>query len=342
MGVELPAALRAALDRELEGVSRRSLAERAARTSAAYRSGQGSAGVVRGLEDALAYALARLPATYAASVTVFAETARMAPGFAPRTMLDAGSGPAGASWAALETWSGISGVTWLDESPPFLDLAGRLAADAPAPIRGSDRRRVDLAAPGAAWPHADLVAASYALAEIPPARQAEVVRSLWDACDGVLALVEPGSPAGFARLLAARQALIAAGADILAPCPHARDCPLVAPDWCHFSVRLPRSRDHRLAKGAEVPFEDEKFAYLVVARPGLAAAARSPRVLSHPRAGKPGVDLKLCGPQGLEARHVSRRDKPRHAVARRLGWGDVFEGPCLAVEATKVVHPGSG
>ena len=326
MGVELPAALRAALDRELEGVSRRGLAERAARTSAAYRSGQGSAGVVRGLEDALAYALARLPATYAACATVLAEAARMAPDFSPVTLLDAGSGPAAASWAALETWPGIAGVTWLDESPPFLDLAARLAAGAPASIRGSDRRRADLTAPGAGWPHADLVAASYALAEIPPARQAEVVRSLWEACDGVLALVEPGTPAGFARLLAARQTLIAAGADVLAPCPHAQDCPLAAPDWCHFSVRLPRSRDHRLAKGAEAPFEDEKFAYLIAARPGLAAAARSPRVLGHPRAGKPGIDLRLCGPQGLETRHVPRRDKPGHAKARRLGWGDVFEG----------------
>ena len=325
MGVELPAALRAALDRELEGVSRRGLAERAARTSAAYRSGQGSAGVVRGLEDALAYALARLPATYAACATVFAEAARMAPGFAPATVLDAGSGPAAASWAALQAWPAIGHVTWLDESPPFLDLAGRLAADAPAAIRGAERRRADLTAPGAGWPQADLVAASYALAEIPPARQAETVRALWDACDGVLALVEPGTPAGFARLLAARQTLIAAGADVLAPCPHARDCPLAAPDWCHFSVRLPRSRDHRLAKGAEAPFEDEKFAYLIAARPGLAAAARSPRVLGHPRAGKPGIDLRLCGPEGLEARHVPRRDKPGHAKARRLGWGDVFD-----------------
>lgn len=324
MSVDLPSALRAAIDRELEGVSRKGLAERAARTSAAYRSGAGSAGVIRSLEDALAYALARLPATYAACVTVFAEAQRMAPGFAPATLLDAGSGPAAASWAALETWGSVEAVTWLDESPPFLDLASRLATEGPAPIRGSDRRRIDLTS-ATEWPHADLVCASYALAEIPEPKQAAVVQGLWAATDGLLAIVEPGTPAGYARLLRARAALIAAGADLLAPCPHMADCPLVSPDWCHFSVRLPRSRDHQLAKGAEVPFEDERFAYLIAARPGVAPAGRASRILAPPRAGKPGIDLKLCTPGGLEQRFVGRRDKPAHAKARRLGWGDTHD-----------------
>lgn len=321
MSVELPGALRAALERELDGVGRKDLAARAQRTSAAYRAGAGSAGVIREEADALAYALARLPATYAACAAVFAEAARMAPAFAPRTLLDAGVGPGAASWAALEVWD-IQRAAWLDESPPFLALARRLAAG--TPLAQADARRADLTSAGP-WPQADLVCASYALAEITPDRQAAVVGSLWAACDGLLALVEPGTPAGYARLLAAREALIGEGAAILAPCPHAAACPLAAPDWCHFSVRLPRSRDHRLAKGAEVPFEDEKFAYLIAARASVAGAARSPRILAPPRAGKPGIDLKLCTPSGLEQRFVARRDKPAHAVARRLGWGDVLD-----------------
>jgi ribosomal protein RSM22 (predicted rRNA methylase) len=173
---------------------------------------------------------------------------------------------------------------------------------------------------------ADLVVASYLLAEIAASEQAPVVTRLWDASAGLLALVEPGTPAGYARLIAARAQLIAAGAKVLAPCPHDRPCPLIAPDWCHFSVRLPRRRDHRLAKGAEVPFEDEKFAYLVVARPDVACERPAARVLARPRAGKPGITLKLCTPAGLEPRFVPRRDKAAHAAARRLGWGDALGG----------------
>ncbi|MDB5445940.1 MAG: hypothetical protein JWQ97_1257 [Phenylobacterium sp.] len=323
MSPELPAALQAAVARELEGVPRKGLAARAARTSAAYRAGQGSAGVIREGDDVLAYALTRLPATYAACAAVFAEAARRAPGFAPRSLLDAGAGTGAASWAALGAWPGLSAVTWLDCNPSFLSFAGRLAQGGPPPLAAATAHRADLAA-AADGPPADLVAASYALAEIAPERQAQVVAGLWAAATGLLALVEPGTPAGFARLRAARQALIAAGAEILAPCPHAEACPLVGEDWCHFSVRLPRSRDHRLAKGAEVPFEDERYAYVLAARPGVGTPAAS-RILAPPRAAKPGIDLKLCTPTGLEPRFVPRRDKPAHARARRLGWGDVID-----------------
>jgi ribosomal protein RSM22 (predicted rRNA methylase) len=321
VSVELPAALRAAVARELDGVSRKRLAERTARTTAAYRAGQGSAGVIREADDALAYALARLPATYAACSRAFEEALARAPGFAPQRLLDAGAGPGAASWAALEAWPELGAVSWLDSSSTFLEIARRLAADGPEALQTAEAQRGDLTAGGPAWPRADLVACSYALAEIAPDRQGAVIADLWAACEGLLALVEPGTPAGFARLRAARDALIAAGAEILAPCPHHGPCPMAGDDWCHFSVRLPRSRDHRLAKGAEVPFEDEPYAYLLAARPGVGARAPA-RVLAPPRTGKPGVDLKLCTADGLDRRFVAKRDKAAYAVARRLDWGD--------------------
>lgn len=324
MNPELPAALREALAEELEGVSRKDLAVRAERTSRAYRAGGGSAAVIRDADDALAYALTRLPATYAACAAVFDEARRMAPDFAPGRLLDAGCGPGAASWAAAEAWPGLSAVAWVDASAPFLGLAGRLGRHGPEPLRRPDVRVADLTG-DRPFTEADLVVASYALAELPDIELGPVVRRLWAACRGVIALVEPGTPAGFARLLNARDALIAEGADVLAPCPHARSCPLTSPDWCHFSVRLPRSRDHRLVKAADAPFEDEKFAYLIAARPGVAPTRRSPRVLARPQAAKGGTVFKLCGAAGLEIRTVAKRDKPAFAKARRLGWGDVIE-----------------
>ncbi len=318
----LPAPLRAALDRALEGAPRKGLAERAARTSQAYRSGLPSSGVIREPDDALAYALTRLPATYAACATVLAEAARMAPGFAPKSLLDAGAGTGAASWAASEVWPGLETVIWLDASAPFLTLAALLATEGPRALQVAEPRRGDLTSVGP-WPAADLVVTSYALAEIAPDRQTSTTTELWNAATGLLAIVEPGTPAGYARILAARNALIDLGATVLAPCPHQAACPLVGEDWCHVSVRLPRSRDHRLAKGAEVPFEDERFAYLIAARPGIAAAPYRPRVLAPPRTAKPGIALKLCGLDGqVEQRLVPKRDKPAYALARRLDWGD--------------------
>ena len=61
---DLPAELRAALDAKLQGLSRRDAAGRAAVISQTYRGGGGS-GAIRSETDALAYAFARMPATYA-------------------------------------------------------------------------------------------------------------------------------------------------------------------------------------------------------------------------------------------------------------------------------------
>ena len=59
----LPAELRAALEAKLEGLSRSDATGRAAAISQTYRKGGGS-GAIRTETDALAYALARMPATY--------------------------------------------------------------------------------------------------------------------------------------------------------------------------------------------------------------------------------------------------------------------------------------
>jgi hypothetical protein len=63
---DLPADLKAGLARLAHGVSRKAIAERAAAQSRMYRGGGGSHRIVTEA-DVLAYAFARLPATYAAA-----------------------------------------------------------------------------------------------------------------------------------------------------------------------------------------------------------------------------------------------------------------------------------
>ena len=97
-------------------------------------------------------------------------------------------------------------------------------------------------------------------------------------------------------------------------------------DWCHFSQRLPRSRDHMLLKDATVPFEDERYSYVAVARKSVAKGARMrlSRVLAPPLETKPGLTFKLCDETGLHARFVASRDRDEYRRVRKLGWGDLF------------------
>ena len=172
---------------------------------------------------------------------------------------------------------------------------------------------------------ADLVTLGYVLGELGPADRDRVVRSLWTRSAAALAIVEPGTPAGWRRVLRARDLLLAAGAHVVAPCPHAAACPLSAPDWCHFAQRVARSRRHRLAKDGELAWEDEKYSYVAVARSRPASPAG--RVLATPRTRRGLVELKLCTAAGaLESRTLSRRQGDDYVRARHAAWGDALPG----------------
>ena len=318
--MQLPLALTAAIASLLEGVARKDLAAAAGKQSAGYRKSATSAGVLTPA-DAAAYAVARMPATFAANAAVFARIAQVMPDFAPASVLDVGAGTGAASWAAVTQWPSVARVAMLDHNPAFRALARKLA-DAKltesSPLASAEILSGDI---GADKPKSDLVVASYVLAELPEGRAGAIATDLWPCADTALVLVEPGTPAGFARIRAARAALIAAGAHIAAPCTHDTDCPMSNNDWCHFSQRLPRSRDHMRLKDARVPFEDERYSYLVVTRKKIANGAR---ILAPPLETKPGLTFKLCDETGLRAHFVAARDKEEYRRLRKSGWGDLF------------------
>ncbi len=92
----------------------------------------------------------------------------------------------------------------------------------------------------------DLVMASYSLGEIQdPVERKDVVKQLWSLVDddgGVLVLIEPGTPIGFKTINDARTLLLDRGANLIAPCPHAKTCPMPNTSWCHFKQRIRKVR----------------------------------------------------------------------------------------------------
>ena len=273
--------------------------------------------------SALAYLATRLPATYAATHASFAALAEALPGFAPVTMLDVGAGPGTALWAASSLWPSLSDALMFEASPAIRTWGERLSAH--SGVSATDWRAADITRPLAETSPRDLVTLAYVLDELAPDARQRLVAELWTRTSGALVIVEPGTTKGWRRILAARDQLMAAGAHIAAPCPHAAACPLAAPDWCHFAARVARSRIHRLAKDADVPWEDEKFIYLAVSR--LPPPGRSARVLAPPERASGRANLKLCQPDGSAAyRLVTRREGDAFKRARRIGWGDRFEG----------------
>ncbi|HVY90191.1 MAG TPA: small ribosomal subunit Rsm22 family protein [Hyphomonadaceae bacterium] len=320
--MELPPKLRLTIDEALDGVPISELSAASDALSQRYRN-EVRDGRMHLSEDgaALAYLATRMPATFAAIHASLSETAIAVPGFAPVSLLDAGAGPGTALWAAATCWPGLERADMLEASPVIRSWGERLSKGAgvgEVAWRAHDLRRPLTAKPS------DLVVLAYVLDELTQADRGPLIDRLWSLTAGVLVIVEPGTPAGWARILDARARLITAGARIAAPCPHARTCPIVGPDWCHFSARVARSRTHRLAKSAEVPWEDEKYIYLAATR--LPAERPGARVIAPPEAASGRVRLKLCQADGAAAhRLVTRREGEVFKRARRIGWGDGFE-----------------
>lgn len=87
-------------------------------------------------------------------------------------------------------------------------------------------------------------------------------------------------------------------------------------------MRLPRSRAHLRAKAASVPFEDEKFSYLALARETLALRPAAARILTRPHALKHAMRFRLCADGGIAEREVPKRDKEASRIFARKDWGD--------------------
>jgi len=320
--MELPPRLRQAIDRMLEGTPLADLQSSADLLSRRYRSEtrDGRLHVADALA-AKAYLATRLPATYAAIRRAISDAAEVS-GESPKSLLDIGSGPGTALWAALEEWPGIDEAVLVEASAAMRGVSEALAQGI-GPVRLSWR---GMAVEGglADIDAADLVTLCYVLDELDPDVADALIRRLWALARGMLLVVEPGTPAGWRRILKVRQILIEAGAQIVAPCVHQNGCPIREPDWCHFSRRVARSRLHRLAKGGEVPWEDEKFVYLAASHE--AVEARGSRVLAPPRTASGMVRLKLCSAEGqVEERLVTRREGAAFKAAKRLDWGDLLE-----------------
>jgi ribosomal protein RSM22 (predicted rRNA methylase) len=315
----LPPDLRAALDKKLEGLARDDIAARAAQISKTYRDG-GNSHAIASPVDALAYALVRMPATYAAVSACLNALVEARPDFAPQRLLDVGAGPGTASWAAAETFASLQAFMLLDINAALQTLALKLGKENPRLATMTCRRDAHALDEVEA---ADLVIASYLIGEVSEAERRALAERLWSKTRDTLLVVEPGTPAGYARIIQLRAQLIASGAHVAAPCPHDRACPLVPPDWCHFAQRLPRLRAHIQIKGAELPFEDEKFSYVVLTRGP--ATQRLSRVLAQPAINKVEVSAKLCTANGLGVAKVQSRDKTAYAAARRWRWGEAVE-----------------
>jgi ribosomal protein RSM22 (predicted rRNA methylase) len=294
----IPHPLREMIERETADFKGAQLAAAAEALSTAYRAGLPAA--LSSPVARAAYLVTRVPATYAALTRAAAELP-----FEPETWLDLGAGPGTAGWVAP------CDVTFVEKNKDWFGTT-------PGRWIEADLRRLPHLEPHEA------VSISYALNELAPAERTRLIVEAWRLAGNALILVEPGTVEGFAHIRAARTQLIELGAHLHAPCPHQLECPMTDPDWCHFAVRIERTRLHKIAKGGDLSYEDEKYSYLIALKEP--STPPSGRILRHPKIHSGLIELTLCTrDEGIKNARITKKTKDQWRVARKSDWGGPWD-----------------
>jgi ribosomal protein RSM22 (predicted rRNA methylase) len=267
---------------------------------------RGETPYLRSPEDRHAYLVTRLPATQAALERVLKELH----GADITSYLDIGAGPGG-SWKVMEeTFPTIQQATFVELDREFVKIGRQRLEGRPITWKNESAIQLDVK------PH-DMVLFSYSWGEI---KNLSMLVKAWALCQKYLVIVEPGTPRGYGCMLEARDELIKRGAEVLAPCPHSHKCPWQGSlDWCHFGVRLERSREHQWAKDASRGYEDEKFSYIILSKVGVKPFAG--RMVKDSLRRKGHMILTLCTDQGIVTKTISKKDE-NYKITNKLNWGD--------------------
>jgi len=317
----LPENLKDAIDSETQGLGSSKLAEASEDLSKRYRDKQNRPRTFMESDaHRCAYAVARMPATFAAVKRVMHEIQISMPEVSIESLLDLGAGPGTAMWAATEIYPRLTKITLVEQDTNLSAMGKRFAkrCDHPA-VQGSSWQHIDLNHIEELERH-DTIVLSYVIGELKKESIKSLVEKCWLSAKKFVVIIEPGTPAGFERIRAIRSQLIDLGVKITAPCPHEKACPMSGGDWCHFAERIERTSQHRQIKSGTKGHEDEKFSYVVASK--MPFQHHGSRILRHPQKHSGHVTLELCTSDGLQKRTISRKEGDFYKEARKLEWGE--------------------
>ncbi|MBI5273532.1 MAG: hypothetical protein HY860_00575 [Chlamydiales bacterium] len=264
-------------------------------------------------EEKEIYLTVRMPATAAVIEFVLEELFKRAPDEQIQSLLDLGAGP-GTSLKALQALGvSLEDVDLVERDNHLIELGKTLF-----PLFSNKYKQQDITQRLPFLPK-DIVLFSYSFNEIPLDKQVFVIEEAFKLAKQFLVVIEPGTPKGYDNIIKIRDIGLRLGGRVLAPCPHEKKCPLLAGDWCHFSVRLNRTSEHRKLKQGSLSYEDEKFSYVILSKEPFERCKE--RVLRHPIHRKGLVEMKLCTENGIQNKIFTKSNNENFKTIKKKEWG---------------------
>ncbi|MCQ2978908.1 MAG: small ribosomal subunit Rsm22 family protein [Clostridia bacterium] len=266
--------------------------------------------------EAVSYANVRMAATYGSVYNIIEHLLNnINYEDIPRSILDVGAGTGSASWAIAEQIN-LDNILCLEREDAMLKLGEKLM-DENFSCNNVKWQKFDVLN-NKITDKKDLVIASYMINELNDDIKDEVIDELWNSANKFLVIVEPGTKMGFNNIKKIRERLLSKGANIVLPCP-CDECKISEDDWCHFTIRVARTKIHKELKEADVPYEDEKFSYIVLSK--IKTDKCNMRVMRHPIIETGKVTLTVCSKDGVSEKCFRKKDD-EFKIAKKLNCGD--------------------
>lgn len=312
--IELAGALECLLNKDISLVQ---LDKHAKEISKKYRENNNEGKrLVTEYDEAVAYALSRMPATYEAvsfSINKIIENNN----FEINTVLDVGAGTGAATWAVYNIL-GEKDFSLFEREDSMRKIGQTLMKEDNI-LEKAKWKKFDIIKDNIDNKY-DLLVVSYMINELPKNEIEKIIEKLWNATNKILLIIEPGTPNGFLNISNIRKYLLKKSGSLIAPCSHDGECKINKDDWCHFTCRVQRSKIHKKLKSGQSPYEDEKFSYIAFSRVNVKKVDN--RILRHPIINKGFSEFKVCTKDGIKSIKLSKKDGEIYKQSKKKSSGD--------------------
>jgi len=280
-------------------------------------------------KERLSYIASRMPATTKAIEYSLNEIKNITPKINIKSVLDLGAGSGALLWALLSLFTSENGKLKSDFPKTFLVekdekmifYAKELSKNIKKILKKITFEKNDILK--VKNYDFDLVILSYVANELKNFQIDKIINRWFFSKSKIIAFIEPGTKVGFKNIKYIRDNLIKVGCNLIAPCPNTLKCPMPKNDWCHFYVRVKRSKIHKYLKKGTLGYEDEKFSYVIATKEKVKYPKA--RILRFVKKTKQDISFTLCKDGKIINEKVSRKNKKRDKIIEKLNWGDVFD-----------------
>lgn len=310
----LPEDIRDKIDKFFAGMNKQSLTQKRENLTEKYKSNQAALkSVFESSEDSKVYAISRMPATYSVLHTLLNDL--QCQGFFSDvgSIIDIGSGTGAGFFACQELFNGVN-IELFERDKNMIDVFNEFETG--VNVTKFDITKDELQT------KVDLVMSSFVFSELSEEGRKLALGKMLDSSNRYVLICDTGTPRTYENFMKLKKMVFDLGYNVVAPC-ESQKCGLKN-DYCQFYARVERSGLMKMAKNAELSYEDEKYFYLLIDKFALSQVKDMKRVIRRPNIKTNFVELKLCTNGGVLTENITKKDKENFKKARKIKVNEIL------------------